>query len=108
MAGEALEAGRKATIAKYAAAHVLERLNAEPVRAYGQMTAAGDAAIEQLRDIAKQAPGELPKIGRAFLDGLLGNATENGGFQHAAAIALNWEKLGAETKRLSWLHSRSG
>jgi hypothetical protein len=32
------------------------------------LTAAKDAAIGQLREVAKHAPAELPKIGRAFLD----------------------------------------
>lgn len=99
-ARDALQAGRKATAAKYAAADVLDTLNAEPVRVHGQLTAPKDAAIGKLREVAKQAPGELPKIGRAFLDDLLGQATANGGFEHAQRIASKWENLGAETKRM--------
>jgi hypothetical protein len=97
---KALEAGRTATIAKYGAADVLETFRAEPVKVHGQLTAPQDAAIAQLRAVAKQAPAELPKIGRAFLDDLLGQATTDGGFGKAGTIAAKWEKLGGETKRL--------
>lgn len=96
----ALQAGRKATIAKYGAAEVLEALRAEGVGAFGQATHAKDAGIGLLRDVAKLAPAELPKIGRAFLDELIGKATAEGGFQHAAAVAAKWQNLGGETKRL--------
>jgi hypothetical protein len=96
----ALQAGRKATIAKYGAAEVLEALRAESVGAFGQATHAKDAGIGLLRDVAKLAPAELPKIGRAFLDELIGKATAEGGFQHAAAVASRWQNLGGETKRL--------
>jgi hypothetical protein len=95
-----LKVGRSATVAKYAAADALEALNAEPVRAYGQLTAAKDAAIGQLREVAKHAPAELPKIGRAFLDDLLGQAQAEGGFSKVGTIAAKWEKLGPETKRM--------
>lgn len=99
---EALETGRAATIAKYAAADVLKSLykGGKPVKAYGKLTSAGDANLDTLQAVAKQAPAELPKVGRAVLDGLLEKATANGGFEHGAAIAAKWEKLGPETKRL--------
>lgn len=100
LAAEALDAGRAATVAKYKAADVLESLHAEPVKTFRRLTERDNATIEQLRAVGKQAPGELPKIGRAFLDDLLGQATANSGFEHAAAVASKWEKLGAETKRL--------
>lgn len=97
---KALEAGRKATIEKWGAADVPDELNAEPVGTFKAATRAGDAAISHLRDVAKYAPAELPKIGRAVLDDLLGQATEGGAFEHAARIANKWESIGAETKRL--------
>lgn len=96
----ALKAGRQATIAKYGAADVLEALSAEPVKVARGATVPKDAAVVQLRELAKQAPGELPKIGRAFLDDLLGEATADGGFGHAAKITNKWQALGAETKLL--------
>jgi hypothetical protein len=97
---QALEAGRKATVAKYGAADVLESLRAEPVKVHGQLTAPKDGAIAQLRTVAQQAPAELPKIGRAVLDDLMGKATSEGGFSHAEKVAADWARLGPETKRL--------
>lgn len=98
---DALEKGRAATVAKYGAADVLDALHAEPVKVLHQLTQAGDVGIERLRAVAQQAPGELPKVGRAFLDGLLEKASgPDGGFKHGARIAADWEKLGTETKRL--------
>jgi len=97
----ALEAGRKSTVAKYGAADVFNGLDGvEPAVIFRKMTAQKDGAIDQLRAIAKQAPAELPKVGRAFLDDLLGQATAGGGFGHGAAIANKWQNLGLETKRL--------
>ncbi len=101
-ATEALTAGRAATVAKYGAQDVLKALRSqgrEPIAVYRQLTAAGDQSINLLRDVAKQAPAELPKLGRAYLDGLLDKATVGGNFEHAAKIAADWEKLGPETKR---------
>jgi hypothetical protein len=99
----ALEAGRAATVAKYDTAGILKALEGNrkaPVRVAGKLLAAQDTAVDQLRQVAKHAPQELPKLGRAFLDRLLERATAEGGFKHADAIASKWEKLGAETKRL--------
>jgi hypothetical protein len=90
--------GRAATVAKYQAADVLDGLQQEPVRAFNQTTYAKDAGIGQLRTIAKVAPDELPKIGRAYLDDLLTKATSGGGFDKGGTIANQWENLGPQTK----------
>ncbi len=97
---KALESGRTSTVAKYGAGDVLDTIRAEPVKAHGQLTAPKDGAIAQLRAVAKQAPAELPKIGRAVLDDLLATATKDGGFGSAQTIATKWAQLGPETKRL--------
>jgi hypothetical protein len=97
---EALQRGRASTVAKYQAAGAFESLSEEGVRSFRALTAHKDSGIGHLREIAKQAPAELPKIGRAVLDDLLGKATAEGGFKHGAAIASEWQKLGLETKRL--------
>lgn len=97
---DALKEGRRATVAKYEAGDVLNALADEPVRTIARLTAPKDGALEQLRAVAKQAPAEMPKIGRAVLDDLLGQATSEGGFGHAAALAAKWEKLGPGTKHL--------
>jgi hypothetical protein len=98
LALEALEAGRKSTIDKYGAGSVLESLNAEPVRTFQKIVSRGDSAVGHLREIAKQAPEELPKIGRAYIDDLLQKA--KGDKKGAAAIFNEWNDLGAETKRI--------
>lgn len=96
----ARNAGRQATRLKYAVSDILDSLNREPVRAYGQTTAPKDANINLLRDIARETPTEIPKIGRAVLDEMLSRATDKGGFQGAAKLSSDWDKLGTETKAL--------
>lgn len=96
----ALTEGRAATTAKYAAQDVLDSLNAEPVRTVRGATGPQDSTIEQLRQIAKEAPTALPQIGRAVLDDFLGKATEAKGFAHADKLYADWQKLYPETKRL--------
>lgn len=96
----ALDAGRAATKAKYAVARVYDAIKDEPVRAFSQAVSPNDSAIGALRDVAKHAPDELPKIGRAYLDSLLEKATADGGFAKADKLSADWQRLGPETKRL--------
>lgn len=96
----ALKAGRKATVYKYAAGDVLDGIRQEPVRAFQQATLANDAGVAKLREIARFAPGELPKVGRAYLDDLIGKATAEGGFDRAAGLMASWQKLGPQTKAM--------
>lgn len=95
-----LRAGRDATIAKWGASDVRDLLRAEPVQTFRMLTQAGDAAIDRLRDVRRVAPGELPKVGRAYLDGLIETATAEGGFGRGAKLWADWAKLGDETKAL--------
>lgn len=97
---KALEAGRAATRSKYAVGSILEQLRDEPVQTFGKLTYANDAGVRLLRKVAKVAPEELPKIGRAFLDDLVRKATADGGFTKAKTVATSWEKLGPQTKAL--------
>lgn len=83
-----LQRGREATIAKYTATDVLERLHAEPVKTIDQLTAPRDTAITRLRAVAEQAPEQIPGVSRAYLEGLL---------EKPQKVA-EWSKLGAETK----------
>jgi hypothetical protein len=99
-AAQALAAGRRATARKYATAEVFDQLRNEPVGAFRQATAAGDAHIDYLRALAREAPREMPKIGRAVLDELLDRATIEGGYTRAASVANAWERLGPETRKL--------
>lgn len=95
---EALRAGRAATVAKVGAADTLKKLSAEPVQAYGQLTYRGDAGIDKLRKVAKLAPEELPKVGRAFMEDLINTATAEGGFARAQGLYTKWQALGPQTK----------
>lgn len=96
----ALNAGRAATIAKYKVDELLETLSDEPRKVFEHLTRQKDGAIETLRLVKQHSPQELPKIGRAFLEELMGKAAGEGGFQHADALWNQWRNLGAETKRL--------
>jgi hypothetical protein len=97
---KALTEGRRATTAKYAAAAVFDKLRQEPVQAFRQATYAKDSGIAYLRELAKLAPAEVPKLGRAYLDDLLQTATAEGGFTRASRVAADWQKLGPQTKTL--------
>lgn len=97
---DALQTGRKATAQKYQAAEVLGSLSSEPVRVFNQATYANDAGIEQLRSIAKLAPQDMTKIGRAWLDDAISKATAEGGFDKAGTLQASWQKLGPQTKAL--------
>ncbi len=97
---QALETGRQATVAKYATADVLDALRAEPVKGYRQLTAPKDTSIALLRQVADSTPAAMPQIGRAVLEELLTKATSEGGFQHAAKIQADWQRLGPQTKQI--------
>lgn len=95
-----LQTGRAATAAKFDTSAVLDSLNGpEPVGFFKQVTRAKDASIDRLRTVAKQAPQAMPQIARAYLEDLLGQATERGRFDHADKLYAEWQKLGPETKR---------
>lgn len=97
---KALLDGRSATVQKYAAADILKHLSDEPVRTAGRLTASKDSSVSLLRRVKKIAPAELPKVGRAVLEGLLEKATAEGGFGRGAGIYADWQRLGPETKML--------
>jgi len=94
----ALEEGRLATKAKYAAADVLKKLEGgqrtkSPATAFRGMTQSGDTAVGHLRDVLKQSPETKPLIARAVLDGLIDHPTAG-----PAKTWADWQKLGPETK----------
>lgn len=96
----ALSEGRAATIDKYGARDVLDSLRDEPVQAFNQALWKNDAGIDQLRAVQKYAPSEMPKLGRAFVDDLVNQATAEGDFNKQASIWSKWQSLGPETKKL--------
>lgn len=97
---DALKRGREATKIKYEVADVLDKVREEPVQAFGQAVYSKDAGINQLRDIAMHAPGEMSRVGSAFLNDILDTATSQGGFDRATGAWAKWDKLGAETKKI--------
>lgn len=98
-ATRALRDGRAATSAHYQALDVLDRLRAEPVQAYRQMTAPKDAGIDLLRTVQREAPQAMPDVARAYLDDLLNTATAEGGFKRTDKLWADWQKLGGATKK---------
>lgn len=96
----ALEAGRAATKVKHEIFDVLESLADEPVQAFKQATFRNDAGIERLRNVAKYAPGEMQKVGRAWLDDVFGASTAEGTYENAKTALTAWRNLGDETKKL--------
>lgn len=100
----ALQTGRKATVAKYIAADVRDALltgtNGERVKVFNRLTGREDTAIGLLRSVKEQTPEAMADVGRAVLDDLVNTATQDGGFQNAGKLLAEWRKLGPETKAL--------
>lgn len=96
----ALRAGRDATIRKYSAAEVLDKLREEPVQLFDSLIFKEDGGIKKLREVARLAPTEMPKVGRAYLERALTKATAEGDFDHAQRMLTQWENLGPETKAI--------
>lgn len=94
----ALEEGRTATKAKYAAGKLLENLagktgDKSPVTAFRSMTQGEDTGVGRLQATLKQSPEAKPYIARAVLDKLVNNETVG-----PAKAWSSWQKLGPETK----------
>ena len=92
--------GRAATINKVKIVQVLDKLADEPVRLFQQLTAGRDTAVGRLREVQRIAPSEMPKLGRAVLEGLFEKATAEGGFGRAQGILADWQRLGPQTKQM--------
>lgn len=105
---DALLKGRKATAEKWDVADTLKSLgrvdSLEPVNVYEKLTVDRDARVERLRQVAQYAPEELPKVGRAYVEGLIDTATRGGNFEHTQKILNSWEDIGPETKKLLFKH----
>lgn len=97
---KALMDGRAATVNKYKAIGVFDVLRSEPVQVFNQLTARQDTAVNLLRQVQREAPKELPRLGRAYLEGLLEKATAEGGFGRAQGLMADWQKLGLQSKLL--------
>lgn len=95
---KALQRGRALTKAKWGVADLLGDLREEPVRLFDQITSRRDTAISTLREVAKQAPGQMKDVARGFVDGLVEDATREGGFDKATSTYNKWKALGPSTK----------
>lgn len=96
----ALQEGRATHASKMEVADVADHLRQEPVQAFNQLTWQKDTGIDFLRKIGDQAPDVLPQVGRAYVQKLFDQATQDGGFSRAQGIANQWENLGPKTKAL--------
>lgn len=105
-ATRALEEGRGSVQAKYWAGDVLRQLvgddanRLEPVKAFRKLVAPEDAGIALLRKVREIAPARVPELARAYLEDLLTTATQGGGFEKAATVQNDWNRLGPQTKQI--------
>ena len=101
-----LRNGRQLTAQSKGTEEVLKRVSGvheEPVAGFGRLTQPQDTGIYLLRQLEQEAPGELPKVGRAYFEKLIDVARLEGGLpRHADKIFAQWQQLGEETKRLMY------
>jgi len=96
----ALQRGRAAHASKMDLADVAKQLRDEPVQAFRQAAWEKDTGIAYLRKLNQAVPGEMPKIGRAYLENLFQKATSDGGFAGGKGLYAEWQRLGPQTKEL--------
>ena len=94
---KALEAGRKATVSKYDALALLDKMRYEPAGTVEALTGRGENGLEFLRSVERHAPAELATVGRAVLDDLMAMMSDPLRRDMAAS---KWGELGAQKKRL--------
>lgn len=100
-----LQAGRLATAKKwdlYDTARKFGKPNIEelePVAVANKLLSGEDLQAGFLRKIQQMAPAEMPKIGRAYLEGLLDRATREGDIGHMTQVLNQWDKLGNQSKQ---------
>lgn len=100
-----LQAGRLATAKKwdlYDTARKFGKPNIEelePVSVANKLLSGEDLQAGFLRKIQQMAPAEMPKIGRAYLEGLLDRATREGDIGHMQQVLNQWDKLGNQSKQ---------
>lgn len=99
-----LKKGREATIRKVQVEKVVDTLRGGPmeeaVAVQRQLTAPQDSAIKLLRRVKQEAPQQLEQVARGYLEDVLGKATAEGGFDRAAGLMADWQRLGTETKKI--------
>ncbi len=95
-----LEEGRANWARKSQIEEIAAKLHDEPVSAFGQTTWAKDSGADFLRNLAAEAPQEMPKIGRAWLEKTFEKAMSEGGFTGGRGLKSQWDQLGPETKKI--------
>jgi hypothetical protein len=95
-----LHQGRLERFGQAEAAALVDQFKAEPVKLFQQLTSKNDSAIDLLRKVQKLAPDQMGALGRAWLDGAMDKATDQGGLDHADANFKNWQDLGDNTKKI--------
>lgn len=103
---DALQRGRELTKAKYEADKILEGMGTswervfpkEPVQLYQRFAKANDASINMLKRVQQHAPGAIPEIGQALLEGLFDTALGRGEKINPAAALKAWQAIGDRTK----------
>ena len=103
---EALQSGREAFKSQKSAEAVANKLLKEPVQVFQQLTYQGDSGVAFLKRVAAEAPSEIPKAGRAFLQGLFEDALRTGEFTGSKSLTKRWEALGPETKAILYRNPR--
>lgn len=94
----ALEEGRTATKAKYAAADILKKLEGKAGTKSGGTAYRGliaEDAAPHLREVLREAPQAKPLVARSVLDGIMGNQRMGADARFTA-----WQRIGPETKAL--------
>ena len=95
-----LKSARNGVKAYYQTADMLSELPDEPASLYDYMAKGGDRALTTLQALSKVAPKELKTVGRTYLEGLLDQATNEGGFGRADGVKAAWRRMGPETKQM--------
>jgi hypothetical protein len=97
---QGLKRGRETHAHMMEVADLAEKLRDEPVQTFNQLTWQNDTGIDFLRQIQKQAPDQMPQVGRAFIQQLIDKASREGGFTKTRGILDRWNDLGPETKKI--------
>lgn len=80
--------------------NVAKKLRDEPVQAFNQMTWDHDSGLQFLERVAQEAPQDMPKLGRAWIESTLKKATSAGDFRRTDSLWRDWDNLGDGTKKI--------
>jgi hypothetical protein len=72
----------------------------KPVQNFGRLVGQQDTNIDFLRAVKEQAPDEMPRVGRAWLQQQMDRGMREGGFSKTMGLLNDWRQLGPETKAI--------